>query len=299
LEIAESPYLTSIPVAKRVYFLINVCFYGVRVLVEETVATPMKELMLKYMEECTDSFEEDLFQAVSEESSASGNPEHNLLSFVSDLIEGFLNESFGLPLYADCLRFFLRVKFPAKVRAHIWKEVTQVDMMGLLNGEHEVPGSFMKYLYPVDSNPALLNCYVEALKSERFCQQGGFTRSIAIHHLANDLFDGEEHFSDAPKPSPEVTSSLLSWGKKNRMEEILTALGSVDTHPTLVDILSYPRLSKTDETELLSFFHSRDQEGWKNMPSAVEFSDARKNILRLYCEENTLLSDILMKLKIG
>jgi len=142
--------------------------------------------------------------------------------FFKQLLEHYVSDSMGVPVFSQCLLLLLRMNYRAHYRIAIWSEVT--TRLSIL--DWVLPLDKKGYKFPVETNRHVLTLYQNAIADAAFLNSNTnpLLYEIVIHHLAFYIFD-----------LAQVWSPLWRAGRVNTLHHLICNCSL----QTLTDLLQY------------------------------------------------------------
>jgi len=112
-------------------------------------------------------------------------PSIPFFQFYTDFVALYDDISFGHPLFGSLLLPPTASKYPQDYRKHLWCDYGHVMRSVRTSPEKMLSADLREYLFPVDTNPDILNAQLRLLLNDGL---GEFPRLIALHHVASSIW---------------------------------------------------------------------------------------------------------------
>lgn len=112
-------------------------------------------------------------------------PSTPFFQFYTDFVALYDAISFGHPLFASLLLPPTVTKYAQDYRKHLWCDFGHVMRSVRTSPEKVLSADLREYLFPVDTNPDILNAQLGLLLKDSL---GEFPRLIALHHVASSIW---------------------------------------------------------------------------------------------------------------
>ncbi|KAJ3692004.1 hypothetical protein LUZ60_012354 [Juncus effusus] len=148
-----------------------------------------------------------------------GEISENYSTFVENLIEQFMADSFGDVLYGRQVAVYLNNKVDVKLRLKTWNKLASIKVLHLLPPLENCLGGSNGYLGPIEENDGILKAYVQQWINEgldKAFERKSMAFSLASYHLSCFIFQ-----SDSVRQilRNEMAKSLLRYHSKKPHNE--------------------------------------------------------------------------------
>eukprot|EP00475_Leptophrys_vorax_P014849 TRINITY_DN2110_c0_g1_i1.p1 TRINITY_DN2110_c0_g1~~TRINITY_DN2110_c0_g1_i1.p1 ORF type:complete len:781 (+),score=189.25 TRINITY_DN2110_c0_g1_i1:176-2344(+) len=111
--------------------------------------------------------------------------DYSAVTFFQDLVDMFNSDSFGDPLFARLLLYYIRQDFPSDHRRIFWQEVSPVLGMIQMDSLIPVPVDEQGFFHPEERDSGVIRLLESALEEndELMTNRNRFLKAVATHHI--------------------------------------------------------------------------------------------------------------------